>query len=118
MAEEEIERTEVEALLETRRDLGASYDAVLVDSFADRIERAVDKRLAEEVTARHVADRAGESAGKRQTALGIVSVVTGIPTTAIALAVPEGATGLASLVVVWGGIVGVNVAHAAQSRRR
>jgi hypothetical protein len=118
VADEEIERTEVEALLETRRDLGPSYDAALVDSFADRIERAVEKRLAEEVTARHFADRAGESAGKRQTALGIVSVVTGIPTTAIALAVPEGATSLASLVVVWGGIVGVNVAHALQSRRR
>lgn len=118
MAEEEIERTEVEALLETRRELGASYDAALVDSFADRIERAVEKRLAEEVATRHFADRAGESAGKRQTALGIVSVVTGIPTTAIALAVPEGATSLASLLVVWGGIVGVNVAHALQARRR
>jgi hypothetical protein len=118
VAEEEIERTEVEALLETRRELGPSYDAALVDSFADRIERAVEKRLAEEVATRHFADRAGDSAGKRQTALGIVSVVAGIPTTAIALAVPEGATSLASLLVVWGGIVGVNAAHAVQARRR
>jgi hypothetical protein len=118
VGEEEIERAELEALLETRRELGPSYDAALVDSFAERIERAVEKRLAEEVSTRHFADRAGESAGKRQTALGIVSVVMGIPTTAIALAVPEGATSLASLVVAWSGIAGVNLAHALQARRR
>jgi hypothetical protein len=118
VGEEEIERTEVEALLETRRELGSAYDAALVDSFADRIERAVGKRMADEVSTRHFADRAGEAAGKRQTALGIVSVVAGIPTTAIALAVPEGPTSLASLVVAWGGIVGVNAAHALQGRRR
>jgi hypothetical protein len=31
MGEEELERSEVEAVLETRRELGASYDAALVE---------------------------------------------------------------------------------------
>ena len=44
---EELERAEVEALLRARQELGAEYDAELVQSFADRIERAVESRLAE-----------------------------------------------------------------------
>jgi hypothetical protein len=34
--ESEVEREDVEALLEVRRELGPSYDAALVDSFAER----------------------------------------------------------------------------------
>ena len=36
---DDLERTEIEALLETRRELGPQYDAALVDSFADRPRR-------------------------------------------------------------------------------
>lgn len=116
MGEEELERSEVEALLETRRELGATYDAALVDSFADRIERAVERRYGAEVGARAAADRVRDSAGRRQTALGISSVAMGIPISAIALGTGDGLTGFASLVVAWAGIVGVNVAHAVQGR--
>ncbi|MFC6285248.1 hypothetical protein ACFP3Q_03715 [Nocardioides sp. GCM10027113] len=117
MGEEELERSELEALLETRRELGASYDAALVDSFADRIERAVERRYGAEVGARAAADRVRDSAGRRQTALGISSVAMGIPISAIALGAGDsGFTGFASLVVAWAGIVGVNAAHALQGR--
>ena len=87
--EHEIEHTELEAVLETRRELGASYDAALVESFADRIEAAVLARTASDlgVRSREARDRA--ATGPRQLALGIVSVVAGIPVTAIRLAVPE-----------------------------
>ena len=114
--EEEIERTEVEAVLETRRELGSSYDAALVDSFADRIEAAVAARVAEQVALRERTRRSAGSAGPRQLALGIVSVVAGIPVTAISLAVDDGS--LAAMVVGWAGLVGINVAHAVQSRPR
>ena len=107
---DELERTEIEALLETRRELGPQYDAALVDSFADRIERAVAERTP--------SPRSSEAAGKRQLALGIVSVVAGIPVSAITLAVPDGAASLGALIVGWTGIVGVNAAHALQGRRR
>ena len=112
----DIERSEAEAVLETRRELGLQYDAVLVDSFADRIERAVEARVAADLAERRSGRQADAGAGKRQTALGIVSVVAGIPISAITLAVPNTDDGgFLSLVVAWAGIVGVNVAHA---RRR
>ena len=114
--EEEIERTEVEAVLETRRELGSTYDAALVDSFADRIEAAVAARVAEQVALHERTQRSTGSAGPRQLALGIVSVVAGIPVTAISLAVDDGS--LAAMVVGWAGLVGINVAHAVQSRPR
>lgn len=117
MAEgESLDRSEIEAVLETRRELGASYDAALVDSFADRIEAAVAARAADQVATSQQRVRAGAAGGPRQLALGIVSGVVGIPITAISLAVGDGVTGLAAMVVGWAGLVGINVAHAAQSR--
>ena len=38
---------DIEAALAARRELGARYDAELVDGFAERIERAVERRAAE-----------------------------------------------------------------------
>ena len=119
MADPELERTEIEAALETRRELGLRYDAELVDGFAERIERAVEKRQAEVQGSIDWERRQVEAAGKRQLALGIVSLVVGIPISAITLEAPDGGeTSLVSLVVAWGGIACVNVAHALQGRRR
>ena len=119
MAEDDqLERTEIEAVLATRRELGSSYDAAFVDSFADRIEAAVAARIAGEVRVRDRAEGARADAGPRQLALGIVSAVAGIPVTAICLAVEGGPTGLVATMVGWGGLVGINVAHALQARGR
>ncbi len=118
MAEEELERSELEALLETRRELGLRYDRELVDGFADRIERAVEARYAADKNDMAWDRRASEHAGQRQLALGIVSVVVGIPTSAITLAIPEGNTSFGALCVAWAGIIGVNFAHARQGRPR
>jgi hypothetical protein len=119
MPEDELERSEVEALLETRRELGLRYDRELVDGFADRIERAVEQRYAVERDNIAWERHQQESAGKRQLALGIVSLVAGIPISAITLEAPDaGDTSVVSLIVAWGGIAAVNIAHAFQSRRR
>lgn len=105
-------------MLETRRELGLRYDAELVDGFADRIEAEVNRRVGTQIQSMQQAQAAHRSAGPRQLALGIVSLVAGIPLSAIGLAVPEDtATSLISLLVTWGGIAGVNAAHAWQSRR-
>jgi hypothetical protein len=95
--EEDLERTEVEAV-------------------ADRIEAAVAARAAHDVAARGHDDRRSDAAGPRQLTLGIVSCVAGIPVTAISLAVEGGVTGLVAMMVGWGGLVGVNTAHALQAR--
>jgi hypothetical protein len=119
MPDDELERSELEAVLETRRELGARYDAELVDGFADRIERAVEQRYAAGANAVGWERRQQEAAGKRQLALGIVSLVAGIPISAITLEAPEGGDiSVVSLIVAWGGIAVVNVAHALQGRRR
>jgi hypothetical protein len=112
MGEDELERSEVEAVLATRRELGPSYDAALVDSFADRIERAVEKRTAEVLSSHDLRRIHADSGGKRQLALGIVSTVAAVPIS-ITLGVTDN---LPALLVSWAGIVGVNVAHALQGR--
>ena len=112
--EEQVGREDVEALLEVRRELGPSYDAALVDSFAERIERAVAERVAADVAERRAHQSAVASGGGRQLALGIVSMVAAIP-----ISIVLGVTGeFAALLVAWIGIVLVNMAHALQSRPR
>jgi hypothetical protein len=115
--EGELERNELEAVLEARRELGPRYDAALVESFADRVEAAIVQRVSAEAVRRDAAIRARSSAGPRQLALGIVTAVAGVPVTAITLAVPEdGVVSLVSLVASWTGLVWINLAHARQSR--
>ena len=114
MGSEEIARQDVEALLEVRRDLGPSYDAALVDSFAERIERAVAERVDGSIKARQSDSGREKERESRQFIMGIVSLGAGIPITAISAAI----TDVPGLIVAWTGIVGVNVAHALQGRRR
>ena len=115
MGTEEVARQDVEALLEVRRDLGPSYDAALVDSFAERIERAVAERVDAQVEEARRARRDEQSGDSRQLALSIVSLGTGIPITAISASLADGLPGV---IVAWAGIVGVNVAYALRNRFR
>jgi hypothetical protein len=111
---DDVSRQDVEALLEARRELGPSYDAALVDSFAERVERAVEERV-DAVVADRRGDRGQEKERDvRQFVLGIVSLGTGIPITAISASTAD----VPGLIVAWTGIVGVNVAYALRDRRR
>ncbi|MBA2417823.1 MAG: hypothetical protein H0V59_02610 [Nocardioidaceae bacterium] len=105
---------EIEALLQTRRELGPSYDRALVESFAERIEAAVEAKVGETQRAVQATANTRADVGKRQTVLAIVSVGAGIPITAISAAIVD----LPGLITAWLGIVGVNVAHALQGRGR
>lgn len=129
MSDDSLERDDLQAALEARRDLGAEYDAALVDSFAGRIERTVQARFNAQVSqqappvnpwmtgmAAAERERSARLASSRQFALGVISCVAGIPVTAITAAGSEGSVG--KLAVAWIGIVGVNVAHAVVGRRR
>jgi hypothetical protein len=112
-----IARDEAEAVLAARAELGPTYDAALVESFAERVEQVVRARVAEQggglesLRKRELAVQ--KEAGGRQMVLGIVSLGTGIPITAIAGAFAD----LPGVLAAWAGIVGVNVAHALQGRR-
>jgi len=109
--EDDLGHGDIEAALAARRELGARYDAELVDGFAERIERAVEQRVAEQRAIDRREAAGGEGARIRQFVLGIVSVGAGIPIT-IATTVATDGDGLAAVVVAWLGIVGVNAAHA------
>ena len=112
--EEQVGREEVEALLEVRRELGPSYDAALVDSFADRMERAIAERVDAQLAERRHQRQQVDSRDSKQLALGIVSLGCGIPITAIAGAT----TDLPGIIVAWSDIAVVNVAYALGGRRR
>jgi len=109
---------DLRAAIEARQELGSEYDPALVEAFVERVEAQLQQRLetadkaTEERRWREAGDRA--TAGNRQLVLGLVSLGTGIPITAIAGSIAD----LPGLVVVWAGIGIVNWAHAWQSHRR
>ncbi|MGA4507925.1 hypothetical protein ACQB6R_02695 [Propionibacteriaceae bacterium G1746] len=109
---DQISHEDVEALIGTRRDLGADYELALIDSFTERIEHTINARAAAEVARRNLPQPAPRGGGQ-QTALGIISVVMMVP-----IAITLGVNGaLFALVLAVLGIVGVNVAHAWFHRR-
>lgn len=113
MTDDDLEHRDIEAALETRRELGARYDAELVEGFAERIERAVERRVAERLGLEQYRAATVAGAGPRQLALGIVSLVAFIP-----ISIALGVNGqFLALLVTLAGIVAINVAHAWQSRR-
>ncbi|MFD9729997.1 hypothetical protein [Streptomyces sp. NPDC059072] len=112
-------KKELDATLDARRELGPEYEAALVDSFVEKVDTQVRRRLAEE---RLLSARGG---GGPTAALGdgnfgerfgfaIVTLVLAVPLSAIAAAQAH----LPGLLVAWGGIVGVNFIHASKSLRR
>lgn len=112
-------RREVEAALATRAELGPDYDQHIAAGLADRIEQLAAHRTAElraqsETVA---ANRTVEGTIRTQRfVLGIISLGTGVPITAIAALNTE--PGLFGVAVAWAGIVAVNVAAGWRSRRR
>ncbi|HET9650528.1 MAG TPA: hypothetical protein VFP34_20170 [Microlunatus sp.] len=112
-------RREAEAAVEARRDLGPDYDDAIAAGLADKVEQLVAYRTAElrmQSEARE-AESVGERTRRNQRfVLGIVSLATGVPITAIAAVnVDPGALGV---LLAWAGIVGVNVAAGWNGRRR
>jgi hypothetical protein len=101
-----IERDEVRAAIEARRELGQELEPELIDAFVERIERRLDEIGTARQPARH--ERSGDD---KTLALGIVSLAVAIPLTAIGVT----QAGLVGLVIVWIGIVLVNLAY---SQRR
>ena len=108
MAQERITRDDVASAVRARHELGDELEPAVVDAFLDRVERAIDAQVDAKVAESKSRRRGsgGMDAGQRL-ALSIVSLGTGIPITAIA-AEQAGAQGI---LIVWLGIVGVNVAQ-------
>ena len=116
-------KRDLDASLQTRKELGPEYERELVDSFLGKVEERIDgivdkrvrRQLAEQqmVVARggaHPAPRPrpqvhGEGMGARL-GLAVASLVLAVPLSAIAAV----NAGLPGLLISWAGIVGVNAA--------
>lgn len=109
--DDDLGHGDIEAALAARRELGARYDAELVDGFAERIERTVESRVAERVALQQRRTSEASAGHVRQFALGVISLGVGVPVTIVPMVATD--NGFAAVVVAWLGIVGVNAAHAA-----
>ena len=113
MGDEQVERRDIEALLAARQELGPTYDADLVQSFADRVERAVEHQAGSSADIRRHREMMERRQLIFQFVLGAASVAAAIPIS-ITLGVTDH---YLALLIAWIGIVLVNVAHASTMRR-
>jgi hypothetical protein len=122
---------ELHATVQARKDLGPEYESELIDSFLEKaaqrldaqVENRVRRELAQQQTAgARVATRGGYPGRPRDQdnefrhrgfGLAIVSMVLAIPLSAIAVVNAH----LPGLLISWGGIVAVNVAHSLSNSR-
>lgn len=109
-----VDPADARATLEARRELGAEMDQALVDSFTARVEQALVARSASEEAERIRQHDLAKAESKNQMVLGIVSLSLAIPLTAIF----AGISGIVGGLVVWIGIVLVNMAYALRKGRR
>ncbi|GIH95557.1 hypothetical protein Psi01_61870 [Planobispora siamensis] len=110
-------RQDMRATVDARRDLGPEYEAALVESFVDRLDATIAARVRAEVHAAGASPYAPypgqpypkeKKRGNASVAVALGSLGIGIPLTGIAAS----QAGLAGLLLAWGGIVAVNIAHA------
>ncbi|MCE7082889.1 hypothetical protein [Streptomyces sp. ST2-7A] len=116
-------RKDLDAAVQTRKELGENYEAALIESFLEKlderidetVDRAVDKRLRRRLAEQQVVGGGPASMGDRNWrgpapafALAAMSLLFAIPLSAIAAS----HVGFLGLLVAWGGIVGVNACYA------
>lgn len=109
----------VRAAYAARSELGPEYEDAIAAGLAERVEelvayRTADLRHADKQTKEERAD--ARSRENHRFVLGIISLGSGIPITAIAANSVD--PGLIGVMAVWGGIVGVNAIFAKGSRRK
>jgi hypothetical protein len=107
-SEPPVPREETEALVAARRELSTGRDDELIDAFLERVSASIDQRVDERLAERDD----GDDLVPAQIGVALGSIALGIPVTAVAGAYGE----LPGVIVVWIGIVLVNVFFA-RSRR-
>ncbi len=113
---------ELRASLEARRHLGPEYEDSLVEGFLEKVDQEIDKRVDDRLAARARTESPGVrpsvDAGQRL-ALAIISLGLGVPGT---IAVSYSGLGDSLLgfilVLMWVGIVGVNMSFTLGRRRQ
>jgi hypothetical protein len=109
-----LSREDIRAAAETHHELGPAYQDAVIESFLDKVGREIDARVDARLAQQQVAqpparDRRGGSGSPL--ALAVVSLVFGIPISAIAVAAGTHPAGLTGLIVVWMAITAINIAY-------
>ncbi|MFE7467644.1 hypothetical protein ACFU6R_26545 [Streptomyces sp. NPDC057499] len=115
-------RSELDAALQARKELGPEYEPALVESFLEKVDQRMDRTLDRHVR-RHLAEQRVNVARyerhprhlpgfAERYGFGIVSLVLAVPLSAIGASTAR--TG--GLIVAWLGIVAVNAVHALRNR--
>lgn len=97
---------DLEAAVETRRELDPAYEPALVESFLERVDEAVEKRVKAELK-----DRERERFDKE---LVYATMGMGIPITVVAGIFGD----VYGIAASWAGLVGINLAAAWGARRK
>ncbi|HUB38835.1 MAG TPA: hypothetical protein VMA72_08290 [Streptosporangiaceae bacterium] len=105
---------EIRAAAETHNELGPAYRDAVIESFLDKVGREIDARVDTRLTQYQSAQpfvrgRRGHSGSPM--ALAVISMVLGIPISAIVVAAGTHPAGFMGLLVVWIAITAINVAY-------
>ncbi|MFD3517087.1 hypothetical protein [Streptomyces sp. NPDC058657] len=117
-------KKDLDATVHARRELGADYEAALVESFLEKVEQrldtTVDRRVRRQLAEQQLTVARGESRPAKPSSgdggfgerfgFAVITLILAIPLSAIAVA----NAGLAGLLISWVGILGVNAVHAAR----
>ena len=103
------------AALAARQELGPDYDAAFVEKIVERVEQTIDVRMNANARTQAQIDQQNAREDRKVTiTIACVSLGVSIPLTAIA----AGTADAPGIMIVWAGIVMVNVANALRGRRR
>ncbi|MFJ9410668.1 hypothetical protein [Streptomyces sp. NPDC101393] len=113
-------RKELDATLQTRKELGSEYESELVESFLEKLDKDVDRRVRRQLAEQQIQVARGTRPTRRDASGGLTpggfGERFGVAIASMVLAVPLSAiasvnAGLVGLLVCWVGIVGVNAVH-------
>ena len=116
MAVTDLTPNEIAAALAARRELGPDYEDAIAASLAERVEREIVTRVDAGLAARTVVKQERRRSETTSIAIGITSLIAGIPVTGIVAGTSHG--NVFAIMVTWGGIALVNMAHALGRRHR
>ncbi|MGW6919134.1 hypothetical protein ACWGB8_35760 [Kitasatospora sp. NPDC054939] len=116
-------RRDLDAAVQTRKELGKEYESEIVDSFLSRLDARLDAQVdarVERRLAEHGAGHPGRSGGRgpgasaagRASWRHMFTLVMAVPLSGVA----AGTSGLMGLLVCWAGIVGVSASSAIAER--
>lgn len=108
---------EIRAAAEVHREISPEYRDAVVESFIDRVGKEIDARVDSRLaSARNDSDVERQQHRSNPMALAIVSIVLGVPLTAISLSLLSQHAQLTGLFLIWAAIAVINVAYGLSNR--